>query len=69
MAYIGVKEFSKWYDETDYRNKLSVYTVREEFKNVGITKCNQGRTDYNIAGEGKVVAFDIQKLDEYCKKK
>lgn len=67
-AYIAVRDFAKWYDETEYRDKLSVSTVREEFKNAGITICNSGRTDYNKTKTGKVIAFDIEKLKAYCKK-
>ena len=67
-AYIAVRDFAKWYDETEYRDKLSVSTVREEFKNAGITICNTGRTDYNKTKTGKVIAFDIGKLKAYCKK-
>lgn len=65
-AYIRVTEFTKWYNETDYKFKLSVYTVREDFKNAGITICNPGRTDYNRTVEGRVVEFDIDKLKSYC---
>lgn len=73
-AYIKVKEFSKWYEGTDYRKKLSVYTVREEFRNAGITICNPGRTEHTRAvAEGtagkclqKVVEFDIENLRKYC---
>lgn len=67
-AYITVRDFAKWYDETEYRDKLSVSTVREEFKSAGITICNSGRTDYNKTKTGKVIAFDIEKLKAYCKK-